>query len=85
QAIMKRMLQLEIELELVKMIGGPAGVQLEVRETRASPKPVRTGSMKIPVGRVYEVLKQAKRQDLELLNAVWGELLGRLKAYNKVA
>ena len=41
--------------------------------------------MKIPVGRVNEVLKQAKRQDLEQLKAVWGELLGRLKAYNKVA
>ena len=63
----------------------PAGVQQEVRETRATPKPVRTGSMKIPVGRVNEVLKQAKRQDLEQLKAVWGELLGRLKSYNKVA
>ncbi len=41
--------------------------------------------MKIPVGRVNEVLKQAKRQDLEQLKAVWGELLGRLKSYNKVA
>ena len=65
--------------------GVPAGVQQEVRETRATPKPVRTGSMKIPVGRVNEVLKQAKRQDLEQLKAVWGELLGRLKSYNKVA
>ena len=32
-----------------------------------------------------EVLKQAKRQDLEQLKAVWGELLGRLKSHNKVA
>ena len=39
----------------------PAGVQQEVRETRATPKPVRTGSMKIPVGRVNEVLKQAEK------------------------
>lgn len=85
QAIMNRMQQLEKELEQVKKNGVPAGVQQEVRETRAAPKPVRTGSMKIPVGRVNEVLKQAKRQDLEQLKAVWGELLGRLKAYNKVA
>ena len=62
----------------------PAGVQQEVRDT-CNTKPVRTGSMKIPVGRVNEVLKQAKRQDLEQLKAVWGELLGRLKSYNKVA
>ena len=75
QAIMNRMQQLEKELEQVKKNGVPAGVQQEVRETRATPKPVRTGSMKIPVGRVNEVLKQAKRQDLEQLKAVWGELL----------
>ena len=85
QAIMNRMQQLEKELEQVKKNGVPVGVPQEVRETRAAPKPVRTGSMKIPVGRVNEVLKQAKRQDLEQLKAVWGELLGRLKSYNKVA
>ncbi|MDA2733371.1 DNA polymerase III subunit gamma/tau [Bacillus cereus] len=85
QEIMNRMQQLEKELEQVKKNGVPVGVQPEVREARTAPKPVRTGSMKIPVGRVNEVLKQAKRQDLEQLKAVWGELLGRLKAYNKVA
>ncbi len=69
----------------MKKNGVPAGVQQEVRETRTAPKPVRTGNMKIPVGRVHEVLKQAKRQDLEQLKSIWGELLGRLKSYNKVA
>lgn len=67
QAIMNRMQQLEKELEQVKKNGVPVGVQPEVREARTAPKPVRTGSMKIPVGRVNEVLKQAKRQDLEQL------------------
>ena len=84
QAIMNRMRQLEKELEQVKRMVCRL-VCGRKSERRAAPKPVRTGSMKIPVGRVNEVLKQAKRQDLEQLKAVWGELLGRLKAYNKVA
>ncbi|MGG0274600.1 DNA polymerase III subunit gamma/tau [Bacillus rhizoplanae] len=85
QAVLQRMQQLEQELENMKQHGVPVSVQQEVKETRVTPKPTRSGSMKIPVGRVHEVLKQATRKDLEQLKSAWGELLERLKNSNKVA
>ncbi|MFD0769233.1 DNA polymerase III subunit gamma/tau [Bacillus sp. CGMCC 1.60114] len=85
QAVLQRMQQLEQELENMKQHGVPVAMQQEVKETRVTPKPTRSGSMKIPVGRVHEVLKQATRKDLEQLKSAWGELLERLKNYNKVA
>ncbi|MEI4804516.1 DNA polymerase III subunit gamma/tau [Bacillus sp. NPDC077411] len=85
QAVLQRMQQLEQELEKMKQHGVPVSMQQEVRETKATPKPSRSGSMKIPIGRVHEVLKQATRKDLEQLKSAWGELLERLKSYNKVA
>ncbi|MGG0187660.1 DNA polymerase III subunit gamma/tau [Bacillus rhizoplanae] len=85
QAVLQRMQQLEQELENMKQHGVPVSVQQEVKETRITPKPTRSGSMKIPVGRVHEVLKQATRKDLEQLKSAWGELLERLKNSNKVA
>ncbi|MGG2017264.1 DNA polymerase III subunit gamma/tau [Bacillus sp. S10(2024)] len=85
QVVLQRMQQLEQELEKVKQHGVPVSMQQEVRETKATPKPSRSGSMKIPVGRVHEVLKQATRKELEQLKSAWSELLERLKSYNKVA
>ncbi|WP_242225255.1 DNA polymerase III subunit gamma/tau [Bacillus cereus group sp. BfR-BA-01380] len=85
QVVLQRMQQLEQELEKMKQHGVPVSMQQEVRETKATPKPSRSGSMKIPVGRVHEVLKQATRKDLEQLKNAWSELLERLKNYNKVA
>ncbi|PEA52874.1 DNA polymerase III subunit gamma/tau [Bacillus pseudomycoides] len=85
QVVLQRMQQLEQELEKMKRDGVPTSMQQEVRETKTAPKPSRSGSMKIPVGRVHEVLKQATRKELEQLKSAWGELLERLKSYNKVA
>ena len=85
QVVLQRMQQLEQELEKMKQHGVPVSMQQEVRETKATPKPSRSGSMKIPVGRVHEVLKQATRKELEQLKSAWSELLERLKSYNKVA
>ncbi|CAM4408726.1 DNA polymerase III subunit gamma/tau [Bacillus manliponensis] len=85
QAMLQRMQQLEQELDNLKQNGVSYAAPQEVQVQQKSPKPTRSSGMKIPVGRVHEVLKQATRNNLEQLKQGWGEVLGRLKNSNKVA
>jgi DNA polymerase-3 subunit gamma/tau len=84
QTVMQRMQEMEQELKELKKNGilttpDPAAV-----EQRKAAKPARTG-MRLPIGRIHEVLKKATRKDLDKLKSVWGEVLDQLKAKSKVS
>ncbi|MFD3450476.1 DNA polymerase III subunit gamma/tau [Microbacteriaceae bacterium 4G12] len=82
QSVLQRMQELEGELKQLKQNGVQA--IREAAPERKVVKPARTG-MRLPIGRINEVLKKATRKDLEQLKGVWGELLDQLKKQNKVS
>jgi len=82
QQLLNRIEELEKALTLIKQDG--------IKEQplqKNEPKPQRNikGGYKTPVGRIHEILKQAKRNDLELVKSRWGDLLDTLKQQNKVS
>ncbi len=85
EKVLQRMEELEQELKELKQ-NGVAVRQDPAEKTpeRKASKPVRTG-IRLPIGRVHEVLKKATRKDLEQLKGVWGELLEQLKQQSKVS
>lgn len=85
-SLIKKVEHLEAELQHLK----EQGVSATAKEPLSAPtkkgtKPARTNSYKTPVGRIYEVLKQATHQDLSLIKSHWGEMLDILKKQNKVS
>ncbi|MCZ0756995.1 DNA polymerase III subunit gamma/tau [Anoxybacillus sp. J5B_2022] len=85
-SLIKKVEHLEAELQRLK----EQGVSATAKEPLSAPtkkgtKPARTNSYKTPVGRIYEVLKQATHQDLSLIKSHWGEMLDILKKQNKVS
>lgn len=74
----------ELERELLSL--KQHGIQdrtISKQEERAQ-RPIHSG-YKTPVNRIYEILKQATRKDLELVKSRWGDLLAMLKQQNKVS
>ncbi|MFX3622527.1 MAG: DNA polymerase III subunit gamma/tau [Ectobacillus sp.] len=86
QALLQRMQEMEQELKQLKQNGvSVVQVQDAAASERKTSKPSRAGGFRVPVGRVNEVLKKAKRKELEQLKGIWGELLEQLKKQNKVS
>jgi DNA polymerase III subunit gamma/tau len=85
EPLLQKIRQLELEINQLKEKGISVSPQESNTLTEKKPsKPARSG-FKTPVGRIKEVLKQATRQDLELIKNRWGELLEQLKKQNKVS
>jgi DNA polymerase III subunit gamma/tau len=85
EPLLQKIRQLELEINQLKEKGIAVSSQESNTPTEKKPsKPARNG-FKTPVGRIKEVLKQATRQDLELIKNRWGELLELLRKQNKVS
>ena len=72
--------QLRNELSKLKSQGLP--VSQEAKTASPKPKPVNKKSYKAPVGKIHNILKNATKQDLQLLKSRWGELLSALAGQN---
>ncbi|MCY8521141.1 DNA polymerase III subunit gamma/tau [Bacillus atrophaeus] len=83
--LMKKVQQLEQEIERLKTTGVQAAP--DSRPQKETPRPQKSGksSYKAPTGRIHEILKEATRQDLDQLKSSWGKLLAHLKQQNKVS
>lgn len=85
-SLVKKVEHLEAELQRLK----EQGISVAPKEplstaTKKTAKPSRTSGYKTPVGRIYEILKQATHQDLSLIKSQWAEMLNILKKQNKVS
>ncbi|MCK7604994.1 DNA polymerase III subunit gamma/tau [Geobacillus stearothermophilus] len=81
--LIKRIETLEIELRRLKE-QAPA-VPPEAPSAKKTAKAVKTGGYKAPVGRIYELLKQATHEDLALVKGRWADVLDALKRQHKVS
>ncbi|MBO9131504.1 DNA polymerase III subunit gamma/tau [Bacillus sp. 165] len=85
EQVFQRIQELEQELKEIKQNGVLISQEsIEQTSERKPSKPARTG-MRLPIGRIHEVLKKATRKDLEQLKGVWSELLEQLKQQSKVS
>lgn len=84
QVVMKRLEEMEQEMTRLRS-GIPASQESHTMEQKKSAKPVRTTGIRLPMGRIHEVLKKATRKDLEQLKSSWGNVLEQLKAKSKVS
>ncbi|WP_416829681.1 DNA polymerase III subunit gamma/tau [Ectobacillus polymachus] len=83
QAALKRIE--DMEQELAKLRNGiPAPQESHTPQQRKVTNSVRT-NIRLPMGRIHEVLKSATRKDLEQVKSTWGEVLEQLKAKSKVS
>jgi DNA polymerase III subunit gamma/tau len=74
QQLLQRVKELEREVQQLKQ-GAPKVVD---KNQSTNKRAVRSSSFKVPVGRVEQVLKEATRQDLNLIKSRWGDLLESL-------
>jgi DNA polymerase-3 subunit gamma/tau len=86
QSLIKKVEGLEAELHRLR----ERGVSVTAKDTlsvqpKKTTKSTRTSGYKTPVGRIYEILKQATHQDLALIKSHWAEILDILKKQNKVS
>ncbi|MGM9986912.1 MAG: DNA polymerase III subunit gamma/tau [Bacillaceae bacterium] len=82
--LLAKILYLEEELKKLKTDG------VHVTSTSA-PTPTKKDykmqkpTMKVPVGRIQEILKHATRKDLDMIKRVWADLLDSLKRNNRAS
>ncbi|WP_449538300.1 DNA polymerase III subunit gamma/tau [Ferdinandcohnia sp. Marseille-Q9671] len=83
--LMNKINQLESELASIKEKG--ITVQTSDAKPAAEKRPQKSSrnNYRTPVGRINEILKQATRQNLELLKGKWGDMLEHLRSQNKVS
>ncbi|BDG34112.1 DNA polymerase III subunit gamma/tau [Saccharococcus caldoxylosilyticus] len=84
QSLIKRVEYLEAELRRMKEQNVAAATATAAPAKRQT-KGLKTGGYKTPVGRIYEILKQATHQDLALIKSHWAEMLDTLKKQHKVS
>ena len=82
--LINRIKQLENDLQELKG-KGIAVSNVESPKSEKRPQKVARNGYKTPIGRLIEILKQATRQDLELLKSRWGAMLEQLRKQNKVS
>jgi DNA polymerase-3 subunit gamma/tau len=82
EAVMQRLQEMEHALKELKRNGVAVAPSSEPKKVA---KPSAKTTVKLPIGRIHEVLKSATRKDLEKLKGAWGEVLDQLKARSKVA
>ncbi|MCA1032981.1 DNA polymerase III subunit gamma/tau [Bacillus timonensis] len=85
-SLMKKINQLETELKDLKE-KGITTVQTSAKDSTGEKRPQKSmkSGYKPPVGRINEILKQATRQNLEVLKSRWGDMLEQLRNQNKVS
>ena len=84
QSLIKRVEYLEAELRRMKEQNVAAATATAAPAKRQT-KGLKTGGYKTPVGRIYEILRQATHQDLALIKSHWAEMLDTLKKQHKVS
>jgi DNA polymerase III subunit gamma/tau len=84
QSLIKRVEYLEAELRRMKE-QNVAAATATAAPAKKQTKGLKTGGYKTPVGRIYEILKQATHQDLALIKSHWAEMLDTLKKQHKVS
>ncbi|MFS0657112.1 DNA polymerase III subunit gamma/tau [Bacillus sp. 179-C3.3 HS] len=79
--------KLEQELSRLRAEGIPMSQPQNPQEQKGTPRPQTShkNGYRAPVGRIHEILKEAKRPELEKIKGKWGELLASLKQQNKVS
>lgn len=84
--LIKKISQLETEVQRLKE-KGIAASSSNVHNHSPEPRAQRSirSTYKTPTGKIHEILKNATRQDLELLKSSWAEMLDYLKKQNKVS
>ncbi|NRD77440.1 DNA polymerase III subunit gamma/tau [Bacillus sp. BRMEA1] len=81
EQLLSRIDQLENELRILKEHGVARSQQDPAAQTQKSAQRVSRNSFQAPVGKINEVLKQATKNDLNLVKASWGEMrAGLLKS-----
>ncbi|NUK32160.1 DNA polymerase III subunit gamma/tau [Parageobacillus sp. VR-IP] len=84
QSLIKRVEYLEAELRRMKE-QNVAAATATAAPVKKQTKGLKTGGYKTPVGRIYEILRQATHQDLALIKSHWAEMLDTLKKQHKVS
>ena len=80
QELQNKVQKLESELQAIKTSG--VSIKAEAPTTPAKTKQVNKKSYKVPVGKVHQILKNATKQDLQLVKSHWAELLSTLANQN---
>ncbi|BBW98070.1 DNA polymerase III subunit gamma/tau [Geobacillus sp. FSL W8-0032] len=83
EPLMKRLDMLEAELRRLKEQSSVSSSA--PASTKKPVKAVKAGGYKAPVGRIYELLKQATHEDLALVKGRWADVLDTLKRQHKVS
>lgn len=84
QSLARKVEYLEAELRRLKEHHASVATAAPT-QTKKQTKPLKTGGYKTPVGRIYEILKQATHQDLSLIKSHWAEMLDTLRKQHKVS
>ncbi|SFA54686.1 DNA polymerase-3 subunit gamma/tau [Parageobacillus thermantarcticus] len=84
QSLARKVEYLEAELRRLKEHNESVAATAPAQAQRQT-KPLKTGGYKTPVGRIYEILKQATHQDLSLIKSHWAEMLDTLRKQHKVS
>jgi DNA polymerase-3 subunit gamma/tau len=84
QSLIQRVEYLEAELRRLKEQNVSAAAATSAPAKKQT-KGLKTGGYKTPIGRIYEILKQATHQDLALIKSHWAEMLDTLKKQHKVS
>lgn len=84
QSLARKVEYLEAELRRLKEHHASVAAAAPT-QTKKQTKPLKTGGYKTPVGRIYEILKQATHQDLSLIKSHWAEMLDTLRKQHKVS
>lgn len=79
--LLKRVNDLEAELKRLQKQGVVVNQQGENTDSKKEKRPQRsnTKGIKVPVGRIKEMLKKASKQGLQQLQSRWAEVMERLK------
>ncbi|AZB41163.1 DNA polymerase III subunit gamma/tau [Bacillus sp. FJAT-42376] len=82
--LLERISHLEAELRELKKNGAAAGQPAQAQSDQKTSKAVRS-NFKVPAGRIQEILKEATRQDLDVLKKSWRGMLDQLRTQNKAS
>jgi len=74
----------ELERTISSLVQHGVQEQSPVKQEAKVQKTIQSG-YKTPVDRIYDILRNATRKDLDLVKSRWGDLLTTLKQQNKVS
>ncbi|MFS0865612.1 DNA polymerase III subunit gamma/tau [Fredinandcohnia sp. 179-A 10B2 NHS] len=85
EGLLNKINHLESELRILKEKGIAARPQEPTASSEKRAPKTSRNNYRTPVGRINEILKNATRQNLEILKGKWGEMLEQLRKQNKVS